>query len=188
MSQTKISASAALLALYGVLSTGAFAQRPPSDASRPAIPASIVSEHQALHAQLAKAVRAGKQTGAAAKQVEKLLTPHFSKEEQFAMPPLGLLSGLAAGTRPDDPVRVIEMTERLKAEMPTMLSEHQAIAAAAQRLRKAALNERKHEAAQFADALIAHAMQEEQILYPSAILVGEYLKLKPGTGGQAQPR
>lgn len=182
MSLIKISASGALLVLYAVLSTGAFAQKAPPAASRPAIPASIVSEHQALHAQLAKAARAGGQTGAAARQVEKLLTPHFSKEEQFAMPPLGLLSALAAGIEPDDSARVIEMTERLKAEMPAMLSEHHAIGAAVRRLRTAALNERKHEAAKFADALMAHAMQEEQILYPSAILVGEYLKLKPAAG------
>jgi hypothetical protein len=179
MSHIKI---AALLGLSAVLSSGVFAQNLPQAASSPAIPSSIVSEHRTLHVQLAKAVRAGGQTGAAAKQVEKLLALHFDKEERFAMPPLGLLSGLAAGSKPIDPARVIEMTERLKAEMPAMLSEHQAIGAAVQRLRTAARNERKHEAEQFADALMAHAMQEEQILYPSAILVGEYLKLTPATG------
>lgn len=142
----------------------------------PAIPSSIQAEHAELHADLAKAVRAGGRTGAAAKEVEKLLAPHFKKEEAYALPPLALLPSIVAGKRPDDPASIIRMTDRLKAEMPQMLREHKEISAAAARLRKAAQEERNAEAAEFADGLLAHAMQEEQVLYPSAILVGEFLK------------
>jgi iron-sulfur cluster repair protein YtfE (RIC family) len=142
----------------------------------PGIPSSIQAEHKELHADLAKAMRAGGRTGAAAKEVEKLLAPHFTKEEEYALPPLAVLSQLAAGKRPADSAGIIRMTDRLKAEMPQMLREHKEISAAAARLRKAAQEERKAEAAEFADGLLAHAMQEEQVLYPSAILVGEFLK------------
>lgn len=178
----KIGAGAAVLALQCMLATGAFAQALPSSDLAPTIPSSIESEHQHLHAGLATAMRAGGQTGAMAKEVEKLLAPHFSKEEQYALPPLGLLSTLAAGNMPDETTRFIQMTERLKMEMREMLQEHKKITGAVQRLRQAARDERKPEAAQFADALMAHAIQEEQILYPSAILVGEYLKLKRRSG------
>lgn len=169
MSQLKRSAGGAVLALLVMMSAQA------ADPER-AIPSSIQAEHKELHAELAKAMRAGGKTGAAAKEVEKLLAPHFSKEEQYALPPLALLSDLAAGKRPADSAGIIRMTDRLKADMPQMLREHKEISAATQRLRKAAQEERKPGAAAFADGLLAHAKQEEQILYPSAILVGEYLK------------
>ncbi|HEY0491319.1 MAG TPA: hemerythrin domain-containing protein [Telluria sp.] len=164
-------ASAALLALHCLIPAGALAQAT-------GIPSSIQAEHKELHLRLSRAIAAGGQTGAAAKEVEKLLAPHFGKEEQYAMPPLGHLAAVADGKVPADKAGIINMSDRLKQDMPEMLREHSAIAAAVQRLRKAALEERKPEAAQFADALTAHAREEEQILYPSAILVGEYLKLK----------
>lgn len=158
------------------------ADRPPRpervQVQAPAIPSSIDAEHQQLHARLAKVLGAGGRTAEAARGVETLLRPHFVREEQFALPPLGALAGLAAGQTPADPVAIIAMSDRLKAELPQMLREHQDIGAALSRLRAAAREENKREAAAFAEALLAHAQQEEQILYPSAILVGAYLKLK----------
>lgn len=170
-------AAAAVLLLYAVMPDGAGAHEQRGGAAH-AIPSSIESEHRELHARLAKATRSGGRTAAAAKEVEKLLEPHFKKEEQFAMPALSLLPALAAGDLPRDTAAVIGMTDRLKQELPDMLREHKAIGGAVERLRMAAQDERKPEAAAFAEALMAHALQEEQILYPSAIMVGEYLKLK----------
>ena len=149
-----------------------------SDQPELSIPSSITAEHEELHAHLAKILKLGGRTGTAAMKVEKILDSHFAKETQFAMPPLGLLSGLASGKIPGNVENVIAMTDRLKAEMPAMLREHKEIVAVLQFLRIAAQDECKNDAVQFADALIAHATQEEQILYPSALLVGEYLKLK----------
>lgn len=146
--------------------------------ARPAlqIPSALRNEHEQLHAKLAAAISAGGRTGEAATEVEKLLEPHFKKEEQYAMPLLGLLPSVAAGKMPTESKNVIALSERLKSEMPGMLREHAAIAAAVQRLRAAALLERQSAAAQFAEALMAHAQQEEQIHYPSAVLVGEFIK------------
>lgn len=143
-----------------------------------AIPSTVQAEHQEIHAQLAQVLKAGGKTGAAAGDLAKLLEPHFLKEEQLALPPLGLLEALAAGKAVSDPQRVIEMTDRLKAEMPGMLREHKDIGGAVQRLRSAARDEGKQDALQFAERLSAHAKQEEQVMYPSAIMVGEFLKLK----------
>lgn len=142
----------------------------------PPIPSSIQAGHRELHAALAKALAAGGRTGEAAKEVERLLAPHFKKEEQYALPPLALLSSVAAGKRPANADDIIRLSSRLKQDMPQMLAEHKQISAAAQRLRNAAQDERKPEVAAFADDLREHALEEEQILYPSAILVGEYLK------------
>jgi hypothetical protein len=59
-----------------------------------------------------------------------------------------------------------------------MLKEHQAIRAAAGKLRAAAEAAKRPEYVHFSDALAAHARQEEEILYPAAILVGRYVAAK----------
>ena len=73
---------------------------------------------------------------------------------------------------------VLVMTERLKAELPEMLREHQAVVTALAELTAAAKKEKLVEQARFAKKLMVHAQTEEEVLYPGAILIGEYLKLR----------
>jgi hypothetical protein len=73
---------------------------------------------------------------------------------------------------------VIGMTDKLKAELPRMLEEHRNIVAALKRLSAAAEKEKKTEYVRFTEKLMLHALNEEEVLYPAAILVGEYIKLK----------
>jgi hypothetical protein len=140
------------------------------------IPEHLTTEHEELHAELSKATRAGGKTGAAAKVVAGLLHAHFISEEEFALPPLGLLSELAAGRLGPDVGDALAMSERLKSELPRMLSEHEAIVAALRKLTRAAKAEKKPGIARFAEKLTLHAKSEEQVLYPAAIVIGLYLK------------
>ena len=142
------------------------------------IPQSLKSEHEELHGELARATKVGGKIGDSAKKVAKILHPHFMKEEEYAMPPLGLLSLLAQGKNTPEMAGAITMTDRLKADLPEMLKEHKAIVAALKDLIDAAKKENKMEYAHFADKLVLHAQNEEEVFYPAAILVGEYLKLK----------
>jgi hypothetical protein len=146
----------------------------------PKIPQSLKREHEELHADLLEATKAGGKTAEAAKDVAKVLHPHFVKEEKFALPPIGLLASLARGKVNRTMASVLDMTDRLSAELPEMLREHQAIVRALQRLTAAAKKEKKPAHARFAEKLILHAKTEEEVLYPAAILVGEYLRLKLG--------
>jgi hypothetical protein len=141
-------------------------------------PQPLKSEHDELHAELVKATNAGGKIAEAAKAVAALLHPHFIKEEAYALPPLGLLPLLAAGNITPEMSQVLPMTERLKAELPHMLQEHQAIVAALKTLADVAEQEQQTEYARFAEKLMLHAQTEEDVLYPTAILIGEYLKLK----------
>ena len=62
-------------------------------------------EHDELHADLVKATKAGGQAGEAAKAVAKVLHNHFHKEEEYALPPLGLGHRVGRlGPGPDHPV------------------------------------------------------------------------------------
>ena len=94
------------------------------------IPTSLQLEHEELHAELAKATQVTGRLGEAAKNVATILDPHFRKEEEYALPPLGLLSLLAGGKIRPDMKEVLPMTDRLKADLPHMLEEHKAIVAA----------------------------------------------------------
>ena len=141
------------------------------------IPKPLTKEHEELHAELVKATKEGGKLGEAARVVAKLLHLHFVKEEDYALPPLGLLSQLAEGKLNPEMKDVLRMTDRLKAEFQEMLGEHRAIVEALRNLAEVAQKEGKEEYRRFAEKLALHAQTEEQVLYPAAILIGEYLKM-----------
>jgi len=147
-------------------------------ASRPSIPRPLTVEHQELHEELLKGTKEPGDVGEAAKAVAELLHPHFVKEEEYALPPLGLLASLAQGKVTPEMASAIPMADKLKAELAHMLQEHRSIVAALETLAEAATKAGKSQYARFAEKLKLHAQTEEQVLYPAAILVGEYLKLK----------
>jgi ribosome-associated translation inhibitor RaiA len=99
-------------------------------------------------------------------------------DEEFALPPLGLLRSLAAGTIDSNMKPAIAMTRRLKSELPRMLEEHQAIVEALHALIQAATRRDRPEVTAFAEKLTLHAQAEEEVLYPAAILVVEFLEAK----------
>jgi hypothetical protein len=139
------------------------------------IPKPLQVEHEELHARLVKATKEPGAVGEAAREVARLLHPHFVREEEFALPPLALLSELARGGVTPEMVEVLPMTRRLKAELPAMLAEHQQIVGALEALRAAARAAQLAEHERFAEALVLHAQTEEQVLYPAAILIGEHV-------------
>jgi len=142
------------------------------------IPEPLKREHEELHEQLRKATREGGAVGEAAKALAKLMHPHFVKEDEYALPPLGLLPLLAKGSVTPDMTAVLKLTDTLKQELGEMLAEHKTIVAALQVLAEAARRENKPEYVAFAEKLILHAQTEEEVMYPAALLIGEYLKLK----------
>jgi hypothetical protein len=147
-------------------------------------PQSLKVEHDELHAQLAKAANAGGATSEAAKTVARVLHPHFLKEEEYALPPLGLLPILAEGKISPEMEVAVAMTDHLKADLSHMLLEHKQIVIALKALTEAANAEGKEDAAHFAEKLMLHAKTEEEVLYPASILIGEYLKLKLSKTGR----
>ena len=138
-------------------------------------PSSIAAEHRELHETLEKASKEGGPVGSAARELEAALSPHFRREEQIATPPLGLLPALATGQATTEMRAVLPMTTALQRELPKMLREHQAIRAAVGKFRAAADSAGRGEYVRFSDDLAAHAREEEEILYPAAILVGRYV-------------
>lgn len=144
------------------------------------IPTALKTEHNELHRALARLTKLPGHVGEAAREVAALLHPHFVKEEEYALPPLGLLTPLAEGQVTPEMLQVTTLTDRLRTDLPHMLTEHRSVVGALRRLTAAAKKARKPEAAAFAATLRLHAETEEQVLYPAAILIGEYLKTRLG--------
>lgn len=142
------------------------------------IPQSIRAEHEEIHSTLVEATRAEGAVGAAARTLAAVLDPHFVREEQIALPPLGLLSSLAAGASVPEAIqsRVLAMSDSLKSELPRMLQEHVRIREAVGALRAAAQAAGATRYEQFAEKLAMHAQQEEEVLYPAAVLVGDIIR------------
>jgi hemerythrin-like domain-containing protein len=141
------------------------------------IPIPLQQEHEALHAELRRATEAGGDVGEAARTLARLMHPHFVKEDQVALPPLGLLQALARGESDAAFDDVLALTDRLEAELPAMLEEHRAIVAALQRLQAAAERAGRDDIVAFAHQLMQHARTEEEVMYPAARLVGRHVRL-----------
>lgn len=94
------------------------------------------------------------------------------------MPPLGLLCDLAQGNMTPDMKEVLGLTDKLKLELGQMLAEHKSIVAALETLSVAAKKADKMEYVEFSKDLMLHAQTEEEVSYPTAILIGEYVREK----------
>ena len=142
------------------------------------IPEPLKQEHEALYEELVSAAKERGPIGEAARAVAKLMHPHFVKEEDFALPPLGLLSMLIAGKISPVMRGVTVMTDKLKVDLHKMQKEHGAIVKAIKNLEATARRGKKPKYARLADKLIRHEIMEEQVLYPATVLIGEFIKLK----------
>ena len=140
------------------------------------IPESMRAEHNEIHEALVRATKAEGEVGVAARELAAVLHPHFVREEEIALPPLGLLAPLARGETTPDMRDVLRMTDALRAELPKMLEEHKAISAATIRLRDVARAEHDTAVEKLADELLLHARSEEELFYPAAILVGDVVR------------
>ena len=153
-------------------------QGPAHDHRSIAIPAAVRQEHRAIHDAIEEAARAPGQVGVAGRQLATVLLPHFTREEEIALPPLGLLAPLARGDLPPDAHEVLAMTDALRRELPQMLAEHTRIRAAVKALRVAAEAEHAGRYLALADDLALHAQTEEEVLYPAAVLVGDLIRAR----------
>jgi hemerythrin-like domain-containing protein len=84
-------------------------------------------EHQELHRELAKATEIRGKVGEAARKVAQVLHPHFVKENEVALPVVGVARELAEGKTLLDFGEVLELHDKFKNEYEKMLQEHSEI-------------------------------------------------------------
>ena len=133
-------------------------------------------EHEELHEQLRRATRMPGKVGKAAKQVAQVLHPHFKRENELALPLIGMARELAEDEMSADFPRALELFERFRPEYQKMLQEHVEIVKALDGLEKAAKKAKKASVIDFARKLKLHARIEEDLTYPAVLMVGKLLK------------
>jgi len=146
------------------------------------IPEAMRLEHMEIHDRLVSATKVPGEVGEAARKLAAVLDPHFVREEQIALPPLGLLGPLSRGEFTPEMREVLSMTDALRAKLPRMLSEHKAIRAATVRLGEVAKAAANAEVERLAEMLKVHAQSEEEVFYPAALLVGDVVRARSATG------
>ena len=183
MSPVRLARTLAIAIARGALARPAAAQDPHAPrGARPGatlrIPESMRLEHQEIHEELTRATRAADPVGAAARRLAAVLHPHFTREEQIALPPLALLAPLSRGEATAGMRAVLPMTDSLRAELPRMLKEHVAIRAATLRLGEVARARGDSAVTRLAGKLALHARSEEEMFYPAAVLVGDLVRAR----------
>jgi hypothetical protein len=145
---------------------------------KPEVPSSIKKDHEILLEQIHTITLFQDSAGVVAIKLNDLMQHHFKEEEEFALPPLGLLSLLASGKIPEQSNEIILLTDKLPSQLTHLSVEHQLIKAFMDELRQADSNGSHPEIIEFEKGLHKHANIEEEVFFPAAILIGEYLKLK----------
>jgi hypothetical protein len=140
------------------------------------IPEGMKEEHEELHDQLRKAVRMPGTVGKAAKLVADALHPHFEREDELALPVVGIMRELAEGKTSPDYHRALQLCEQFKVEYERMLQEHAEIVKALGELENAARKSKKLGVLDFARKLKMHARTEEDLTYPAVLMAGRLLK------------
>lgn len=142
----------------------------------PRIPEALRNGHKNLRSELEAIKALNGKIGEKARLLDKVMSPHFKKEEDYALPPLGFLLALSAGNWEIDSDVAIKMAELLESKLSELKKDHENIEKAMQNLKVVADEENNLIGKQFVKDLTMHADIEDQVLYPTTILIGNYLK------------
>ena len=152
------------------------------------VPESLREEHEEFIDGLKSHSTGKDQTGAAVRQLLRLLEPHVEKENELVLPLLGALRGLAAGEPLENPGAVMGAYEKYARQYRNMFAEHSPIRQSIKKARRLAKQDGQNDIVEILDALAHHSRVEEEVLYPAALLVRKAaLRLRPaatqGTSG-----
>ena len=112
-------------------------------------------------------------TGSLAEKLAKPLKLHIELEEELALPLLGLLPDIAKGKLGSGVARkASSLGMRFEKEYSGMLEGHKVLRRYLENLKTIGSEEGHLTAVRFAEALEKHSREEEEVLYPAAILAG----------------
>jgi hemerythrin-like domain-containing protein len=114
----------------------------------------------------------------AAKRVAQLCLPHFEHEEKSVFPVLALLPYLERGNLRPEMMDAMPLISDFRAKHDALNDHHQSILAAIEALLQAAHKEKNREFAEFAYNMRIHERVEDEVIYPTVVLIGKYLQEK----------
>lgn len=142
------------------------------------VPEQLKFQHEEIQEALSFAVREGGKIGDAAKTAAKVIGAHFAKEEKLLLPLLGL-SQLSVEEKTDKSITdALNLIDNMKDNLVVLNNEHKRVVIALKPLIEAAKNENRTDYLRFAVRLLLHARAEKEFIHRTAILIGNYLKIK----------
>jgi len=142
------------------------------------VPNALRRGHEEARAELVRATMEGGRIAKAGKRVAQLCLPHFEHEEKSVFPVLALLPELEQGNVRAEMMEVMPLISDFRAKHDALNDHHQLIASAIEELLQAAHKEKSREFAEFAYGMRFHEKIEDEVIYPTVILIGKYLQEK----------
>jgi hypothetical protein len=143
---------------------------------RPRIPGPVKEEYEALYWKLNEAARLRGEVGQAAMAAFRHVQSHYLKDQEFALPPLKLLPTVAANNVNEEIDNIQTMCNRLKRNQPQLIAEGNQIIEELSLLADVAAREQKQDYHDLARRFIKFLELERDVLYPSVVLIGEYIR------------
>ena len=142
-------------------------------------PNSVQLQHAQIIGRLESYAHQSGPVGTAAQKALAFLKAHYAKEEELVLPPLGLLSALLKdGVSKADMERALKMTEQAKAVSEELYADHVQITALMTELADTANESSEKELVRLATRVAAQSLNDMEILHPTSILIGEYIRMK----------
>jgi hemerythrin HHE cation binding domain-containing protein len=138
--------------------------------------AALRLDHDEIRAELARATMETGPIGEAAMRVARFCLPHFEHEEKTVFPALSLLHDLSLGEVRPEMAEVLPLISDFSARHKALNNQHQSIISALEALLLAANREKNREIADFAYNLRLHERIEDEVIYPTVMLIGNYLR------------
>src|SRR5471030_2087206 len=142
------------------------------------VPSALRRDHDEARTEFVRAGMEGGRIAKAGKRVAQLCLPHFEHEEKTVFPVLALLPYLAPENLQPEMMDIMPLISELRAKHDAIADHHQSILAAIDELMHAAHKQKNREFAEFAHNLKNHEDIEAELIYPTAILIGNYLQEK----------
>jgi hypothetical protein len=166
-----LAATAWIVPLHGAMAQTAAAAAHP-------IPQSLRVEHAETMERLTSLGKHPGPVGVVARKALETFRRHAAREEEFILPPLTLLPVLADGNVTPDMAWAVTMADRVKAEREQIFREHTEVTDILNALVVAATQARDNTAKEFAEAAAADSLNDVELLEPTVLLIGEYVRGK----------
>jgi hypothetical protein len=142
------------------------------------VPDALRRGHDEARTELVRAAMEGGRIAKAATRVAQLCLPHFEHEEKSIFPVLALLPHLAPDNLRPEMMDVMPLISDFRAKHDALNDHHQSILAAIDALLQAAHKEQNRQFAELAYNLRIHERVEDEVIYPTVVLIGGYLREK----------
>ena len=167
--------AAVILAIVGAIGVQAPAQ---AQGQAHVGPQAMINEHRVIERNLGVVAHEHGRVAVAAQHVLAVIVPHQRREEEFVLPLIGLVDSIVEHGVSQDMAWAVEMTNRVKAERARFSDEHAGIVAALDDLAAAARRQHDRRLVAFCESVAAHAVEDNEVVIPTALLVGNQVAEK----------